>query len=113
MMMAGAFIGWQPIVLAFFVAVGPALVFAVVQLVVRGDQPLPFGPSLAAGVMITVLCWPMLARQFVILFFDPIFLSVMGIGGAVALLAISFLLRLVRGGSGGGQKAPGVGGQGS
>src|SRR5262249_28513345 len=49
MMMAGAFLGWQPVVLAFFVAVIPALIFAVVQLAVTGDNSLPFGPSLAVG----------------------------------------------------------------
>ena len=29
MMMAGAFVGWQPVVLAFFVSVFPGLIFAV------------------------------------------------------------------------------------
>lgn len=97
MMMAGAFIGWQPVVLAFFVAVGPALVFALAHLAIKGDQALPFGPSLALGVWITVLAWPSLGPGFASMFFDPLFLLVMGGGGSLALLAISFLLRIVRG----------------
>src|SRR5207302_9020600 len=50
MMMAGAFLGWQPIVVAVFVAVIPALFFGVSQLAVHRDNSLPFGPSLAAGL---------------------------------------------------------------
>ena len=97
MMMAGAFVGWQPVVLAFFVSVGPALIFAVVQVIAKGNQTLPFGPSLAMGVMITLLAWPALGTHFRMLFFDPVFLAVMGVGGGLALLATAFLLRLIRG----------------
>jgi leader peptidase (prepilin peptidase)/N-methyltransferase len=99
MMMAGAFIGWQPVVLAFFVSVFPALFFAIGQVILRGNQTLPFGPSLALGVVITVLAWPRLGPNFQMLFFDPIFLGLMGGAGGVALLMISFLLRLVMGGA--------------
>jgi leader peptidase (prepilin peptidase)/N-methyltransferase len=96
MMMAGAFIGWQPVVVAFFVSVIPGLLFAVVSVIVKGEQALPFGPSLAVGVILTVLAWPVLGRQFQIMFFDPLFLAVMGGGGGVALFAIAFLLRVTR-----------------
>jgi leader peptidase (prepilin peptidase)/N-methyltransferase len=99
MMMAGAFVGWQPVVLAFFVSVAPALGFAVVQLLRRGGGALPFGPSLALGVVLTVLCWPALGPPFALAFFDPIFLAVMGVGGGGAFLMVSFLLRLARGGA--------------
>jgi leader peptidase (prepilin peptidase)/N-methyltransferase len=98
MMMAGAFVGWQPVVLAFFVSVFPALFFAIAQVILRGNQTLPFGPSLAMGVLITLLCWPRLGPAFQILFFEPIFLGVMGGAGGLALLIISFLLRLMMGG---------------
>ena len=96
MMMAGAFVGWQPVVLGFFVSVGPALLFAIVRLVRKGNQTMPFGPSLAMGVLIALLCWPALGNHFRMLFFDPVFLGVMGVGGGLALLLTAFLLRLVR-----------------
>jgi leader peptidase (prepilin peptidase)/N-methyltransferase len=99
MMMAGAFIGWQPVVLAFFVSVFPALIFAIGQLVFRGTQTLPFGPSLAAGVLITVLCWSRLGPTFSDLFFHPVILGIVGIGGGVSLLVVAFLLRIIRGGA--------------
>jgi leader peptidase (prepilin peptidase)/N-methyltransferase len=97
MMMAGAFLGWQPVVVAFFVSVGPALFFGIAQLARKGDQALPFGPSLAAGVLITLLTWRHLGPRFEILFFDGFFLLFLGGTGAVLLLLTAFLLRLIRG----------------
>src|SRR5262249_61490043 len=57
MMMAGAFLGWQPVLIAFFVSVFPALALGILQLVFRGDKPMPFGPSLALGVLLTLFGW--------------------------------------------------------
>lgn len=94
MMMVGAFLGWQPVVLAFFVAVGPAFIFALVQLATRGNQPLPFGPSLALGAMITALFWPSVGQSFALLFFDPVMLGLLAGAGTFVLLTTSFVLRL-------------------
>jgi leader peptidase (prepilin peptidase)/N-methyltransferase len=96
-MMAGAFVGWQPVILAFFVSVFPALLFAVVQVVRRGEQALPFGPPLALGVLITLLAWPHVGVQFREIFFHPLILLFLGGAGAVILFVTAFLLRLVRG----------------
>src|SRR5437588_3347466 len=57
MMMAGAFLGWQVVLVAFFLSVIPALFFGIIQLVVRRDNSLPFGPSLSIGVLGTCLAW--------------------------------------------------------
>jgi leader peptidase (prepilin peptidase)/N-methyltransferase len=99
MMMAGSFVGWQPVLVSFFVALGPGLFFGVAQVVRRGEQALPFGPSLALGVVLTVWLWPLIGdvEPLRLLFFDPIFLAVVAGAGAGMLLAISFLLRLGRG----------------
>jgi hypothetical protein len=94
MMMVGAFVGWQPVVLSFFVAVLPALVFAIIQVLVKGDHPLPFGPSLALGSMITRLGWLWIGPGFGVLFFDPMVLGLLGGAGALILLLASLLLRL-------------------
>jgi leader peptidase (prepilin peptidase)/N-methyltransferase len=100
MMMAGAFIGWQPVTLAFFVSVLPGLGFALVSFFRKGHQPLPFGPALGMGVVLTVLFWPMLGNYFrlgnMLLFFEPLVLGVVFGGGAVGLLLLAFLLRLLR-----------------
>jgi leader peptidase (prepilin peptidase)/N-methyltransferase len=97
MMMAGAFIGWQPILTAFFVGVFPGLFFGVLQLFRRGNQHFPFGPSLAMGVALTVLCWPAIGAYVRLFFFEPIILGFLGCGGPIMLLAASLLLRLVFG----------------
>lgn len=97
MMMAGAFVGWQPVVLGFFVAVFPALAFALLGLLFRGEQALPFGPSLGLGALLTVLAWPHIGTPFALLFFDWTVVAGLAGGGAVLLLAVSFLLRLLRG----------------
>jgi leader peptidase (prepilin peptidase) / N-methyltransferase len=98
MMMAGAFIGWQPTVLAFFISVFPALFLGIIQLMRKGDHPLPFGPSLALGVFITLLGWPWLGPHLKMHFFDFTFLAILTVMGGVVLLITAFLLRLLRGG---------------
>jgi leader peptidase (prepilin peptidase)/N-methyltransferase len=100
MMMAGAYVGWQAVVLGFFVAVFPALAFALAGLLFRGEQALPFGPSLGIGALLTVLAWPVIGQPFALLFFDASVVGGLAAGGAVLLLAVSFLLRLLRGGVG-------------
>ena len=97
MMMAGAFLGWQPVVMAFFLAVFPALVFGVTLALTKGDQVLPFGPSLAAGVILTLLLWPELARYFRPLFFEASAVLILAALGGVLLFVAAFLLRLLRG----------------
>lgn len=97
MMMAGTFIGWQLTLVAFFVAIVPALFFGIVQLLRKGDQALPFGPSLAVGVVLTIFLWPRI-RGFFAPLFEPFLLAVLAVAAAVILLVTSFLLRLVRGG---------------
>jgi leader peptidase (prepilin peptidase) / N-methyltransferase len=97
MMMAGSFIGWQPVLVAFFVSVVPGLFFGVLHLVRRGNQALPFGPSLAMGVMITLLGWRVFGEFVRPLFFEPLVLGFVGVAGPVLLLVISIVLRLFGG----------------
>jgi leader peptidase (prepilin peptidase)/N-methyltransferase len=97
MMMVGSFLGWQVVVVSFFVAVLPALVFGVVQLVLRGEKPMPFGPSLALGTLITWLGWHWIGPTFAPYLFEPLILAFLGVGGSVGLFVISWLLWLVRG----------------
>jgi leader peptidase (prepilin peptidase)/N-methyltransferase len=97
MMMVGCFLGWQPVVVAFIIALAPGLLFGVLQLISRGDRPFPFGPSLAIGTIIAWLGWgwfaPRLAEW---LFNGPLLLGV-GIGGAIFLFLASVMLRAIRG----------------
>jgi leader peptidase (prepilin peptidase)/N-methyltransferase len=93
MMMAGAFLGWQLVVVAFFVSVVPALFVGVFQILARNDSSMPFGPSLAMGVIITFLCWKWIGPRVQILFFFWEFMLALIILGGGFMLGASFLLR--------------------
>jgi leader peptidase (prepilin peptidase)/N-methyltransferase len=99
MMMAGAFIGWQAIIVAFFVSVIPALFFGIVQLIRRGNQQLPFGPSLAIGIMMTTLGWLWFPAWLRMMFYEWILVAFLGGSAVVFLFVAAVFLRIVRGGA--------------
>jgi len=96
MMMAGAFLGWQPVIVAFLVSVVPALLVGLCQLIFRRDNSLPFGPSLAVGTVVTMLCWRWIGPQVQILFFWGEVLVGLAVAGGGFLFFASFALRLAR-----------------
>jgi leader peptidase (prepilin peptidase) / N-methyltransferase len=93
LMMAGAFLGWQPVVLG--IGAGAVLTLMILPLLyiitkIRGrefDPELPFGPGLAAGVVFCWLTWPVLGEYARPTLFDPVVL-----GLVVGLLAGGLLL---------------------
>lgn len=97
MMMAGAFVGWQVVVVGFFVSVFPGLILGLGRLIIYRDQQLPFGPSLALGLLITLFAWPLLPPEFGRIFFEELLMTILAVGGAVFLLITSFALRLIGG----------------
>jgi leader peptidase (prepilin peptidase)/N-methyltransferase len=96
MMMAGSFLGWQPIVVAFFVGVFAGLIFGVTQLLLRGDNMMPFGPSLAVGVVVTFLCWQWIGPKVQMPFFNGFVVLSLAILGGILMFAASYFLRLTR-----------------
>jgi prepilin signal peptidase PulO-like enzyme (type II secretory pathway) len=57
MAMAGAWLGWQPCLLACLLGVFIGLVHGLSQLVLRADSELPFGPSLCLGLATVIVLW--------------------------------------------------------
>jgi leader peptidase (prepilin peptidase) / N-methyltransferase len=96
MMMAGAFLGWQPIVIAFFVGVFPGLIFGVVQWAMRGNHPMPFGPSLAIGVVLTLLGWHAIGPHYQVFFFNAFFVGAIAGFGCIGMLLAAYVLRMLR-----------------
>jgi leader peptidase (prepilin peptidase)/N-methyltransferase len=96
MMLAGSFLGWQPAVVAFLASAIPGLIFGIIQLTVRRDTSLPFGPALAVGVVITWLGWSYIAPRVQVLFFWDVMLVGVVIVSAVFLFVCAFLLRRTR-----------------
>jgi leader peptidase (prepilin peptidase)/N-methyltransferase len=84
MMMVGCFLGWQPVVVAFFVALAPGLVFGLGRLIFRAGREMPFGPSLAVATVFTWLAWDrLLGPWWANFFFDgPL---VVGAGSVMVL----------------------------
>jgi leader peptidase (prepilin peptidase)/N-methyltransferase len=99
LMMAGAFLGWQPVVLAVptgaFVTLGVLpLVWLWVTLRRRPfPRHIPFGPGLAAGVLVCWLGWPVISETEPLrtVFFEPTILIV----GTVLLLGLLLIAGLL------------------
>jgi prepilin signal peptidase PulO-like enzyme (type II secretory pathway) len=57
MMMIGAFLGWQPSILVFFIGPFAALVVGVAQVILRRGDVIPYGPYLCLGAVVVVIRW--------------------------------------------------------
>jgi leader peptidase (prepilin peptidase)/N-methyltransferase len=119
LMMAGAFLGWQIAVLSLFVGAMTALVMKLAALALGGSgesapapgeagtpapvpvgglppedaRELPFGPGLAAGVVVTWFAWPWLGPRVQYVFFDLVTLGLSVFILCVGVLAAGLLLR--------------------
>jgi leader peptidase (prepilin peptidase)/N-methyltransferase len=93
MMMAGGFLGWQPVVVAFVAGVLIGLVFGLAQLALRGDNSMPFGPSLAVGTVVVMLCWRWVYAPTQAIFFNLPLLVGLGIVCCILMLGLSRLFR--------------------
>ncbi len=96
MMMVGAFLGWQPVVVAFLVGGMVSLVLALPQYFTRGVNELPFGPGLAIGTVITWMCWHWIGPNLQVLMFYPTIMGVFVVGCGAVILIMSFLMRAMR-----------------
>ena len=112
LMMAGAFLGWQIVVLSLFVGSFAALILKVLEALLRKkavpgtpapagtsisgppqSRELPFGPGLAIGVVVTWFAWPRLSPRLQFPFFDgTMMLMLVGFMG-VGLLAFALFMR--------------------
>jgi leader peptidase (prepilin peptidase)/N-methyltransferase len=96
MAMVGSFVGWQPVIIAFFLA--PLFVFAtlIVRMTFRFADEIPYGPYLSLGTLATILgwrwVWPPFERAFQL---GPLLIPFFFLGLA-AFVAILLLLQLVK-----------------
>jgi len=58
MMFVGTFLGWQAGVMIFFIAPFAGLVVGLLQLLLRRDDVIPYGPFLCLGSIVVVVRWP-------------------------------------------------------
>jgi leader peptidase (prepilin peptidase)/N-methyltransferase len=96
MMMVGAFLGWQPVVIAFLVGGLVSLILALPKLALGGSNELPFGPGLAIGSLITWLGWTWIGPTVQVMMFHPTILGIFVVGCGAVLLIMSFLMGRLR-----------------
>jgi leader peptidase (prepilin peptidase) / N-methyltransferase len=97
MMMVGAFLGWQSVIVAFFAGALLSVGFAIIQAVVFKENALAFGPGLAAGSVLTMLTWRWIAPHAQQIFFNETLLLMMAGVGAAFMLIASTVIRRLRG----------------
>lgn len=86
MAMFGAFLGWQPCIVLFFLAPFAGLFLAIPRLIFLRDLETPFGPFLCLGALVTMLYWP---------FFWNLTLPVFRLGPHLITLGLGLLLLMV------------------
>jgi len=57
MMMIGTFLGWQSGLILFFIAPFAGLAIGLLQLVLRRDDVIPYGPFLCLAAAVCVVFW--------------------------------------------------------
>lgn len=97
MMMVGAFLGWQAVVVAFFAGALCAIGIAAISVVIFRDDSLPFGPGLAAGSILVACTWRWIGPSASILLFNGQIMPWLVCGGAVVLFVLCWLLGKIRG----------------
>lgn len=87
MMMAGAFVGWQPVVVGFFVGSILSLPVGLTFRLKTRERAFPFGPGLALGVLVTLLAWQWIGPRLQVYLFEQIL-----IGLALAVLVAGLFI---------------------
>jgi len=98
LMMVGAFLGWQVVVIGFFAGAIVAILTIVPPKIwgaIRGrpvERELSFGPGLAGGVILSWFAWPAIA-PVVRVMSDPIAMGITAVVMCGGMLAAGLLLR--------------------
>jgi len=99
MMMIGAFLGWQPCLLVFFVAPFFGLVIGLLQYLTRHDDSIPYGPFLCLGAVALLVFWADFwnwsRRVFALGWLLPAVIAVCLLAMAVLLAVLQVVKRLL------------------
>ncbi|OHB83653.1 MAG: hypothetical protein A2V98_25005 [Planctomycetes bacterium RBG_16_64_12] len=86
MAMIGAFLGWQPCLIVFFLAPFAGLVVGLMSLILRRGPEIPYGPFLCLATLVVLVRWAALWQ-----FTEPIF----ALGGILVLVLFLCLALMV------------------
>ena len=97
MAMVGAWLGWQPAVLTFFLATFIGLGHGLFQLLRHRENELPYGPSLCLAAVVVTIAWRPIWQLTEPFFADPLQLGLV-LGLVVFLTAVTlFIWQRLRG----------------
>ncbi len=96
MMMIGTFLGWQTCILVFFMAPFAGLLIGVLQLIIRRDQTIPYGPFLCLAALVSILLWARLWDWAYRIFELPWLVPGVLAACLVVMTVLLLVLRLVR-----------------
>lgn len=98
MAMVGAFVGWQPAWIGFFVAPFFALIFVLVSYILTGDNQAPFGPYLCAGTLFALIFWDGVWNQTIqnLLFVMGFEIGMILLAGMLMLFGMLWIWRLFK-----------------
>lgn len=91
MAMIGSVIGWQPVLVVFFLAPVTALVIVVVQLILRRNREFPYGPYLSLATLLLLLGWKQIWPVAEPIFSLGLLVPVLGVFTAI-MLAVCLIL---------------------
>ncbi|QDU64494.1 Type 4 prepilin-like proteins leader peptide-processing enzyme [Planctomycetes bacterium Pan216] len=94
MAMVGSFVGWQTVIIAFFLAPVSALVVGVLGFLLGGRLELPFGPHLSLATVFCLFFWkPIWRRAFPLFSSEFSLLLIVGVGMLVLLVIVAGALQ--------------------
>jgi prepilin signal peptidase PulO-like enzyme (type II secretory pathway) len=97
MAMIGAWLGWQPSILVFFMATFLGLAHGLLGLILHRDNELPYGPSLCLAAVLVVVVWRPLWVRVGAFFADPLLLAVVLVAVVVLTAVALWVWQWVRG----------------
>ena len=97
MAMVGAFIGWQPTVVAIFLAASLSVPLILCTRLAAWDREIPFGPFLSIGTLVTLLGWKWIWPRVEMYFSLGVMLPVVVAIFAVGLFVLLLLIRIIKG----------------
>jgi leader peptidase (prepilin peptidase)/N-methyltransferase len=109
MMMIGAFLGWQSVILVLIYAVFLGILYVLYVILFNPKEALPFGPFLAGGVLLTLYAAPLIAWAYdpewmrstkigvqYLFFFNPTAVMLIVVLSTMLAFTMAFILRLLR-----------------
>ena len=96
MAMVGSFTGWQPVVVAFFIAPLLALATVVVSRLFHPDREIPYGPYLSVATIITLLSWRWIWPRVELYFSFGPGLIVIAVVMVALLIPMLYLFRIIK-----------------